>query len=480
MNTAAKAITLHGLKRRALSLGAVKAFDHAVQFLLPVILVRCLDTATFGEYRLLWLAVGTLMAVATLNMCGSLYYFVPRSEPRRKRAYIHNTIIYLAVAGLVCGLAVSPWNPWLPAPMKPLEPYGFLVSAFVMLWVASFLLEFLPTVEERIGWQAYATLGIAVLRAALVGVGAWASGDLRVILWLLIAVVAIKLALLLYYVFRHHGLGRPWFERAAFVEQFRQAAPFGISNMLFSLRAQADQWIAASLFALSSFAAFSIAAIVGQVVHIFRHSVMEAFMPTMSRMEAAGDVRGMLELNSRANLMVGSALLPLLAVAFVFAEEIVTIVYTASYVQAAPVMRVYIVGMAAMVIEIGSIVLLLRQGPFALRMTAAALVVSVAASWSAAQAFGLAGAAAGSVVGVYMDRTLMLRRVSRLTGIAVRQLQHWRALGWALATASVAAGLSWVAVAQLLSHQGPFLRLIAGTAVLGAAYGAMNLRRFLR
>src|SRR5258705_817906 len=59
MSSAAKAIAWHGLKRRALSLGAMKAFDHAMQFLLPVVLVRALDTATFGEYRLLWLAIGT-------------------------------------------------------------------------------------------------------------------------------------------------------------------------------------------------------------------------------------------------------------------------------------------------------------------------------------------------------------------------------------------------------------------------------------
>ena len=476
MNSVAKALSLHGLKRRALSLGAVKAVDHALQFLLPVILVRCLDTATFGEYRLVWLAIGTLMAIVTLNMCGSLYLFVPRAEPHRKRVYVNNTMVYLAGVGVLCALAVSPWNPLLPAPMQPLAPYGMLVPAFVALWLGSYLLEFLPTVEERIAWQAYATLGIALARALVVGAGAWATGDLEVILWLLIAVVLIKLAVLLYYVHRHHGLGRPWFERAAFVEHFRQAAPFGVSGMLFQLRSQADQWVAAALFALSSFAAFSIAAIVGQVVHIFRHSVMEAFLPTMSRMEAAGDVHGMLELNRRANVMVGTALLPLLAVAFVFAEDIVTIIYTASYLEAAPVMRVYIVGMAAMVIEIGSIVLLLRQGPFALKMTGAALVVSVVVSWSAAQAFGLAGAAAGSVLGVYMDRTFMLRRVSHLTGVAVRHLQDWRGLGWVLGTAIVSGGLAW----SLTPDTTPFLRLVSGSAILGAAYFALNWRRILR
>jgi O-antigen/teichoic acid export membrane protein len=480
MNTASKAISAHGLKRRALSLGAVKAFDHALQFLLPVVLARCLDTATFGEYRLLWLAVGTVLAVATLNMAGSLYFFVPRSEPLRKRLYVHHSLVFFAVAGLLCGLAVSPWNPLLPAPIRPLGEYGALVPAFVALWMAAILLDHLPTIDERIAWQGYATLSVSGLRAVLVGAAAWASGELRVILWLLLAVVLIKLALLLFYVYRHHGLGRPWFDRAGFAEQIGHAAPFGVSNALFQLRSQSDQWVAASLFALSSFAAFSIAAIVGQVVHIFRHSVMEAFMPTMSRMEAAGDVRAMMELNSRANAMVGTALFPLLAAAFVFAEEIVTIVYTASYIEAAPVIRLYVVGMVVMVIEIGSVILLLRQGPFALKVTAVALVLSVAVSWSAAHSVGLTGAAAGSVLAIYLDRAVMLRRVSRLTGIALVRLQDWGALAWALATASVGAALAWLLVENLIPERGPLARLVIGTTVLGAAYAAMNHRKLLR
>ena len=49
MNTAAKAVSWRGLKRRALSLGAVKTFDHAMQFLLPVLLARCLDAASTLE-----------------------------------------------------------------------------------------------------------------------------------------------------------------------------------------------------------------------------------------------------------------------------------------------------------------------------------------------------------------------------------------------------------------------------------------------
>ena len=480
MTAASKAMSWSGLKRRALSLGAVKTFDHAMQFLLPVILARSLDAATFGEYRLLWLVVGTVMTIATLNMAGGLYYFVPRSDARRKRLYVHQTMLFLVFSGLVCAALASPWNPLLPPAVAPLHGQGALVAAFIALWVAAILLDYLPAVDERIRWQAFATVSSSLLRVVLVAAAAWWAGDLESMLWMLLAAVAFKLALLLVYVQRRHGLGAPWFERAAFSGQLRHCAPFGLSNALYALRSQSDQWVAASLFALSSFAAFSIAAVVGHVVHILRHSVMEAFLPAMSRMEAAGDVRGVMALNSRANAMVGSVLYPLLAVAFVFAEEVISLVYTDAYLEAAPVMRVYIAGMAIMVIEVGSVVLLLRQGSFALRITALVLPLSVAVSWAVAHGVGLPGAATGSVLAIYLDRALLLRRVSRHTGIGLRDLQDWRALARAAALAAGCGLLAWGVVRHFLAGEGPFLRLCAGAAVLAAAYAAVSVRRAAR
>jgi O-antigen/teichoic acid export membrane protein len=480
MSSAAKAIAWHGLKRRALSLGAMKAFDNAMQFLLPVVLVRALDSATFGEYRLLWLAVATVMGLATLNIYGSLYFFVPRSDAEHKRLYIHQAMAWLLAAGLVCAVAVSAWNPWLPAPMIALEKYGALVPAFVALWVATILLDHLPTIEERIGWQAWVTLGLSALRVLAIAAAAWFTGDMLVILWLLLGVVVVKLALLIAYVRRFHGFARPWFRRQTAIEQFKQSAPYGASSALFSLRGQADQWVAASLFALSSFAAFSIAALVGQVVQLIRQSVIEAFLPSMSRLEAAGDHRGMMEMNSRANVMVGMLLYPLLAFAFAFAEDILTVVYTAQYAEGASAMRVYICGMAAMVIEMGSIVLLLREGGFAMRVAAVVLAISVATSWAGAHHFGLAGAAMGSVLAVYVDRAFMLRRVSRRTGIPLREMQHWRELAWTLVSAASAAALAWIVVAHFASHEKIILRLIIGGTVLGLSYLVLNFRSLRR
>ena len=89
---------------------------------------------------------------------------------------------------------------------------------------------------------------------------------------------------------------------------------------------------------------------------------------------------------------------------------------------------------------------------------------------------GLTGAALGSVLALYLDRAIMLTRVSRLTSVPLARVQDWGALAWALATTLIAAALAWLAAPE----GNDFIRMIAGSAILGAAYAAMNWKKFVR
>lgn len=474
LQVGAGAPTLYRLGRRALSLGVAKAFDFGLQFLLPVVLVRFLDAEAFGQYRLLWLAVGTVMAVATMDMQAGLYYFLPRSDDATKRLYINQTLVFLTFTGVISAWALSSWNPWLPEKMHGLAEHDAVVPAFMLLWVVASLLDLLPTIEERVMWQGKATVGLAALRAAALSLAAVLTRELGPVLLVLLAFVAFKVVLLLDYVASHHGLRGPILRWRVFADQLRYSAPLGAAGTLYGLRTQADQWVAAALFPLGMFASFSVAAVLGPLIGLCRLSVSCAFLPSMSRLEAAGDIRGMLELNSHANTMVATLVCPMLAFAFVFAEELVTIVYTAAYVDAAPVMRIYIVGLTALVVDLSSITLLLRQAPFVMSLNFVALLLAVALDWYAAQRFGLAGAALGGVVVLYLDRIATLLRIARRTEVPLRRLQEWRTLGQGVLRSALSAALAWGTVDLFFPTSGPLARAIAGGVTLAAAYGAMH------
>jgi O-antigen/teichoic acid export membrane protein len=461
------------LARRALSLGAANAFDYALQFLLPVVLVRCLAPDDFGQYRLLWLAAGTAMAVVTQAMAGSLFYFLPRSDAAAKRLYINQTLVFLAAAGLIAAWAVSAWNPWLPGKMREIARHDALLPAFILLWVLASPLDLLATAEERVAWQARATIGLSALRTVAVAAAALLTRQLEPVLLVLLGFAAFKLAVLLGYVARHHGLRGPVLRPRVFADQVLYAAPFGAAGALYGLRAQADQWVAAALFSVGMFAAFSIGMLLGPLMQLLRTPVMLTFLPSMSRLQSAGDLRGMIELNRRANVLVATFAFPLLAFAFAFAEDIVTVIYTATYLDAAPVMRVCIVGLAALVLELATTMQLLRQGAFVLRLGLVLLPLSVACSWCGAQFFGLAGAAAGTVAAIYADLAATLLRIAKVTGLVVRRQQDWRVLGLLMLFAALAAVLAWSLSGRYLAGEAPLLRAVAGGLLVAAAYAAL-------
>ncbi|MGZ5084917.1 MAG: lipopolysaccharide biosynthesis protein, partial [Usitatibacter sp.] len=124
------------LERRAVSLGTAYALDYGLQFLLPMVLTRALDPHSFGEYRLLWLAMSTLLVIMPMCMPQSLYYFMPRSDARRKRLFLNQCLVFLAFAGVASALILSPFDPWLPAAMRGVvEGHGAVVPLFAALWI---------------------------------------------------------------------------------------------------------------------------------------------------------------------------------------------------------------------------------------------------------------------------------------------------------------------------------------------------------
>jgi O-antigen/teichoic acid export membrane protein len=459
------------LERRALSLGTAYAVEFGLQFLLPIVLTRALDPHSFGEYRLLWLAVATLMVITPMCMPESLYYFVPRSEGPKKRLYVNQTLIFMVFAGVLSGLALSHWNPLLPETFEAFTAKeGWVVPVFAMLWIFAVLLDVLPTVDERVRWQARVIVSLAAVRAVALSATALITHDLLAVLYVLLAFAVFKVALLLWYVARHHGFGGPWIEREALKEQTRQAAPFALSGALHGLRVQGDQWIVAALFTVTQFASFSVATVLAPIVQVFRQSVNHVFLPSMSRLQSEGDFKAMLGLNSRANAMVALLVFPMLAFAFVFAEPMISLIYTTQYIDAVPVLRVYTIGLVAYVVELVSILFVLKQGAYAARVNALALAIALPLSYFGATHFGLMGAAIGGVAAVYTERVVSLTRISRLTSTPIAKLQDWSTLVGMLAAAAIAAlvagtALTWIALP-------PLATLALGGAILAVVYPA--------
>ncbi|MEZ5659776.1 MAG: lipopolysaccharide biosynthesis protein [Burkholderiaceae bacterium] len=411
------------MRRSVVSLSMVNAIDMAAQFLMPMLLVRLLSDADFGVYRALWLVAGTGIGILGFAVPASLYYFVPRLSRGEAAVFVRQAGVYMAVAGTLGALAAALWCSWQS--MAASSGLGF--ALFVGLWVFASLLDTLFSAQQRALDQARLNLLFALLRVGLVlGVALqWSTWEAVLIAHLVLA--AGKGAACLLAVWRFSSTGARS-SRQTVLEHARYVAPFGVSSAMYLLRGRIDQWLVVSLFSAAQFGLYSVAAVFSPIQGLFRATLNQVVLPEMNRLQSAGDLSQMQGLNRRGNLAMGLLMFPTLAFIASRTEPLLSLLFTADYSAAAPVVRTYCVVLFIESIEVTMILTAMRQGGYMMRTDALTLPIVILVSWLAAQEFGLTGAALGGVAGAVVAQSAAFWRACAVTDTRLRDIQNWSAL----------------------------------------------------
>jgi len=460
------------LRNSAALLGAAGGIEFLLQMAIPILLARVLDEVAFAQYRLLWLLAGTVLAISTMFMPQSLFYFLNRADAHERRACVGNVLAFLAVAGVLSGIVVSGFNPWLPhAALDLARDSAGLSALFLALWTVASALDALPTADGRARWQAGAIVGLALLRTVLLAAAALLAGDILWITATMFAVAAVKLLLAVFYMQRFVPGPAAW-DGALLRRQLAYALPFALGHALFLLRVQADQWVVVGMLPTAMFAAYSVAAVVLPVGTLIRQPVNNAMLPRLNRMIAAGEHAQAARLIAVSNGASGLLLIPVAGGLFACAPELVELVYTSRYSAAAPVMQVYLAGMVITALAVGHTLSALGHGRLAVVNSGCCLLLSVALCMLLIEPFGMQGAAAGSMLALAAGETWNLVAVARTLHTSPAALVNWRTL---LPAAGATAG-ALLAVQMLVSgDMTPWQALLSK----GALYAAVFLPLFL-
>jgi len=454
--------------RGAFTLGTASAIDYVLQFILPIILVRSLTPTDFAEYRVLWLVTNTVMAIAPMFMPQSLFYFLPRAGAQGAR-YVANVLWFLGFMGVLGAMLVSPLNPFRPELLSELTGVNGLIPAFVLLWVAGTLIEWLANTEGRVGAQARIVITLSLVRVVVIGAVAWISQDMHAVFIALAAFALFRCFLLFLDIVRRYGKAGLKPCSGIFCQQITYAAPFGAAGMFYNLRQHSDQWIAASMFSLTQFAAFSISLVVLPLAGLIRQALSNAILPAMNARHHQGEILGAVKINRDANKLTGFLLFPVLAFLFVFAEDVIALIYTEEYIEGAQPMRIYLIGLVGQALVVNNLLITLSQGGFQMRLNALFLPVAVLLSFVSANVFGLVGVAIGSAVAQWGSHILSIRHVSRITNLNFSCLIDWVSLAKFAFAAVVAAVLANFSVLSLNS-QFEVIRLMFGMVIFTLIY----------
>jgi O-antigen/teichoic acid export membrane protein len=458
-----------------LQLTIANVVESMIGLLIPVLLVRILDQNQYGQYRFFWLIANSMMLILPLGMSRSLLYFLPRSAPEERAAFVSQTVFYLAAVALPISVLLLVSPAWLPDRITSLTEPTWVLGIFVFLWIVSSLISVLPNADRNIRWQKWVIIATEVTRAIIVLSVAYVTRDLQAIFLSMVVFVGLQTVLLGYYIVTRYGIRLGWPTLRGFRRQLGYAVPFGLSGMLARSRNQVEQWIVALIFLPGFLAILSIAVSFNGILRMLRSAVGNVLLPKMSSTHAAGDVGRALDLNNRGNLVICFMIYPVVAYIWVFAEPLVAFLYTPAYLDAVPVIRIYSLTMIIMSVELATVLMIYEQGRFVAAVSASVLLGAAGLSYLGAITFGLPGVAAGSVIGTLVTRVVNYRRAAKMVGLRLSRLQDWRTLSSILAAAVVSGGVAGVLTEWIAGSAIPIVKLAVGMLSGAAAYALLVL-----
>lgn len=404
-------------------LASAGVMEFGLQFLIPIVLVRNLSTSDFGLYRLLTLTASTALALAPAFMPQSLYYLLPPASKPDRLKIIGNVIIYLIVSGACVALTTSPINPFVNGSISVLfkDTYG-ASSLYLWMFVVASLSAVLPIAQGHVLWQVKVDVPLFVFRTVMIAISSMLSHQVRWVIFALLLEMTLRILALLLYVFSRSGIKSIECNIPSLLRQLRFSLPFAIGGALFVMRAQCDQWLAASILSAGSFAAFTIGAVVLPIATLVRQPINNAVLPALSKALASNNIVRVCELLSKGSRITVLTLIPVSGALFLIAPELVNVVYTQKYHAAVPAMQGYLIGIGLQAIATGYALPALGLGRFALINNAICLILSVILSWAGATYFGIAGACFGSVISFFVSEMWNLYILSKKLGKGISSI----------------------------------------------------------
>jgi O-antigen/teichoic acid export membrane protein len=432
-----------------------------------MVLARVLVPAEYGTFKQAWLVAQTLALLLPLGMTQSLYYFVPR-DPARSDRYVAQVVWFHLAAGAAAAAVIVLAGPLLGEKLRnpELARLAPWIAALAGLQLAGAPLDVAWNAAGRIGAAGLARVSTDVGRGAAMLAGAALGGGVEGVLQGIAAAHALRFLVSTAALWRGHGLAG---SREALRRQLAYALPFGLAFVLIVPQQQFHHYAVAAAVTPALFAIYSVGTFQLPVVDILYTPVSELLQIGLAQHEGAGlPPRAGLALFHEAVLQLSFAFLPLAGLLALAAPELIELLFSARYLDAAPIFRLAVLSVVLAALPLDGVMRARAQNRFMIALSGAKLAATAAFVLGGLAAAGPFGALAGWLLAEALARGAMLHRAARLFETPLRAVLPARAL--VVQAAATGAALPPAALV-LHATPGPLaLRLAACGLTYAAAY----------
>ncbi len=382
---------LPSLSNQATWLFAAKILGFALSFILPLVVVRTLPVDDFGLYRQAFVVVMTLSSILPFGLGVSAFYFLARNEEQRPSAILNILLFFSFTGGSVfLILAAFPQLLALIFANPEMEGLSMLIGLLTLVWIYSLFLDSIAFANREPKIGAIFVVGSQLTRtiAVLVAIAIYES-VYSILVASIIQAALQTVVLFLYAESRFPGFW--WkFDAGFFKEHIRYSLPYGFIGLTWNFHLNLHYFFVGYHFSAAQFAVYAVGCFQLPLIGMLSESVNSVLIPRMSELQMEDNRREMIRLVARATQRLAMVYFPAFVFLFICAEELITLLFTETYVESTPIFRIFILVLPFGALISDSIVRsYVELGQFMLRLRIFSAIVLICGLYLAAASASL-------------------------------------------------------------------------------------------
>jgi O-antigen/teichoic acid export membrane protein len=445
----------------------------------PIVVVRMLGKAEVASLGALLVVYETISLILTSGFPETLVYYASGRDAGERRAVARRVSVTLVWLGCLAGGLLVIAGLFGDAVLLRLvgsESVSLApLTVLALLPVAELPTRVIPNLlvlEQKARYVSLHGLlqslggSLSVLIPVAMGYGVWE------VAWCFVVVgglrgLTVPLVLRLLYR-RADRVETP----VSIVQLIRFALPLGVTSVVGLLNKQLDRALALSRFTASQFATYHAGAFQIPIITHVPYAVGTAYLPRyvelFKQKAPAEALRLWRHLIGKVSLLV----VPVIAVFVVAAEEVVELLFTAEYLDAAPILRLYSILTLGRVTAFGGFVVAAGRPDLVLRASLLSFASNLALSIPLTLTLGYIGPALGTTLAFIPEVTYYTWAISGATGLSMRKILP---MGRYVRVVLVTAVAAVPAVAMKLYWEVPLVgRLVLIVLVMLAGFSAVG------
>jgi O-antigen/teichoic acid export membrane protein len=459
---------------QVLNMGLGLVLSSGLAWMLP-------DRSVYGSFQQLLLIYSVLAGPMAVGLPDAVYYFLPRLDPARRKAFLVAAHLALLTTGAVVS-AILFFGADLIAARFGSEHLAPLLRVFFPLplfLLPQMILDPTLVCQSRLFTMTILQATSRAMTAAAVLIPVFLGADLGagVFAWVLAGAVAETVAV--FVIFRPLRDVRPSWRPGMGREIVRFTAPIVGATLLAPLALMGDKLLVSALFGAATYAIYVNGTYAVSLAYTFLLRAMAVLIADFSGMIHAGRWDDLVALWGRASFKAALVLFGIAGAISGGADEVVRVLFSERYLESVDVMRIAILGVLPRVLFCSSILQAMGRTGWYASITVVAVFTGPLSVilFGYVLDMGPVGAALGYVVGEYLHSAWqvgLVKYVIRQSPMRVYPVGRLVALAvWALATGYG----SFFLVRTLMPEPLPaILRLATGGLLFAALYGLGILR----